>query len=135
LSPPADGVSRRVIRGLSAGCENGGDRVDRDVVVFLRSRRREPARIFISKGFSMGRAQQRRMAQMTTREFTGPDDDRIRPAAPHRKLAIAPEASPHATAGMRAAIEIIKTFAVLILLATGALAACLLLSLSRSLVH
>jgi len=25
---------RRVIRGLSAGCENGGDRGDRDVVVF-----------------------------------------------------------------------------------------------------
>lgn len=72
---------------------------------------------------------------MASFEFAHSEEDRIGWAAPPPKPAIASAASPRAKAGTRAAIDIAKTFAVLMLIAIGMLALRLLLSLPHGVVH
>jgi hypothetical protein len=73
---------------------------------------------------------------MATFEFVGSDDDRIERAPPPPPTAIASVASYRAQAGTRAAaVQILKTFGVLILLMIGALTLCLLLSSAYGIVH
>jgi hypothetical protein len=63
------------------------------------------------------------------------EDDRIGPAAPLPNPRIANAALQHPLAGRRTAIQILKTFTTLILIALSALALRLLLSLPNGIVQ
>jgi hypothetical protein len=72
---------------------------------------------------------------MTACQSADGEDDRIRPAAPFPKSAIAKAVSPYGVAGMRPAANILVNLAVLIFLAIGTIAFCLLLSLGDRVLH
>jgi hypothetical protein len=72
---------------------------------------------------------------MTAFDYTGSEDDRIGRAAARPPAATARAATPRTKAGAQAAVDIVKTFAVLVLIAFGMLALRLLLSLPHGIVH
>jgi hypothetical protein len=98
--------------------------------------RSTPARIFIRDGLSI---KQRQLTtqwspNMSTFEFSSSEDDRIR-VAPRPMPIFASAGSQRTKAGARPAIRILKTFAMLILIAISVLALRMLLSLPNGIVH